>query len=136
MYGHLYHARLIEGDKESVMEPRFSVCRKGDDIFLTIEGEVNHGSSQELFWMVRQLVMTSLKYIVPGSQMTYSFKARGKVDLEKLAQFQQEIHDQTCCKDACEATEEKQEQEVVLVQVESPKGQPNGRLILVKGGAF
>jgi hypothetical protein len=116
------------------MAPRISVCRKGEDIFLTIKGDFNHESFLELLSVVRQLLMMSSKCAAPGSQVTYSFKTRGKVDLDKMAHFQPEIKDHPCRFEACGEVPEKQEQGVVTGQGESAPRQPRGGLILVKGG--
>ena len=135
-YGHLYLARFRKDDKESVMGPKVSVCRKGDDIFLSIEGEFNNESSQELLSIVRQLLITSLKCAAPGSQVTYSLKTHGKVNLEKMAQFHQVINDQPCCPGICEEPKERQEQRSRPIEDEPANSRPRNGLILIKGGAF
>jgi hypothetical protein len=118
------------------MTPRISVCRKGDDIFLTIEGGFTDESFQELLLAVRQLLLTSLKCATPGSQVTFSLKTRGKVDLEKMFHFRHMISGQPCRLDPCMGTPEGQEHGVVAFQEESPRRQPRNGLILVKGGAL
>jgi hypothetical protein len=118
------------------MGPKVSVRRKGENIYLTIEGEFNNESSRELLAVVQQLLMTSLKCVTPGSPVTYCLKTRGKVDLEKLAHFQKEIDGQPCCGELCEDTKAGREQEGVPLNGESLKCRSRGRLILVKGGAF
>ncbi|MGB8991893.1 MAG: hypothetical protein WCD80_07555 [Desulfobaccales bacterium] len=67
------------------MESTISVCRKGDDLFLTLEGDFNDNSSQELIDALKKVVLTSLKCSAPDSQVTYTFKTRGKVDLKEAA---------------------------------------------------
>jgi hypothetical protein len=69
--------------KESVMGPTVSVCRKGDDLYLTLEGDFNHTSSQQLLQALRKLVVTSLKCFAVDSPVAFTFKTRGKVDLKK-----------------------------------------------------
>jgi hypothetical protein len=118
------------------MAPRISVCRKGDDIFLTIEGGFTDESFQELFLAVRQLLLTSLKCATPGSRVTFSLKTRGKVDLDKMFHFRHMINDQPCRLDAYGDTSEGQTPGVVKFQEESPQRQPRNGLILVKGGAL
>jgi hypothetical protein len=117
------------------MAPRISVRRKGDNIFLTIEGCCNCDSLKELLSVVRQLLMKSLKFIPPGSQITYCFKTSGKVDCEKLANFHPLTHDEPCCPEVCGEAKDSQEQEVVPLQGKSSHHQPRNGLILVKGGA-
>jgi hypothetical protein len=70
-------------EKESVMKPTISVCRKGDDLYLTLEGDFNHISSQQLLQALRKLVGTSLKCFDADSPVAFSFKTHGKVDLKK-----------------------------------------------------
>jgi len=118
------------------MAPRISVCRKGEDIFLTIEGGFTDESFQELLLVVRQLLMTSLKCATPGSQVTFSLKTRGKVDLEKMFHLRNVINDQPCQLDAYVDTPEEQTLGVVKFQEESPQSQHRNGLILVKGGAL
>jgi hypothetical protein len=118
------------------MGPRVSVCRKGEHIYLTIEGEFNYESSRELLAVVRQLLMTSLKCATPNSPVTYCLKTRGKVDLEKIAHFQKVIDDRPCCSEVCEDPKVGQEQGVVPLKEESLKRRPRNGLTLVKGGAF
>jgi hypothetical protein len=69
--------------KESVMQPTVSVCRKGDDLYLTLEGDFNHISSQQLLLALRKLVGTSLKCFAADSPVAFSFKTHGKVDHKK-----------------------------------------------------
>ena len=69
--------------KESVMSPTVSVCRKGDNLYLTLEGDFSNISSQELLQALKKLVGTSLKCFAADSPVAFSFKTRGKVDHEK-----------------------------------------------------
>ncbi len=70
-------------EEESVMQPTVSVCRKGDDLYLTLEGDFNHISSQQLLQALRKLVGTSLKCFAADSPVAFSFKTHGKVDHKK-----------------------------------------------------
>ena len=70
-------------EKESVMQPTVSVCRKGDNLYLTLEGDFNHISSQQLLQALRKLVGTSLKCFDADSPVAFSFKTHGKVDHKK-----------------------------------------------------
>jgi len=70
-------------EKEGVMKPTVSVCRKGDNLYLTLEGDFNHISSQELLQALRKLVGTSLKCFAADSPVAFSFKTHGKVDHKK-----------------------------------------------------
>jgi hypothetical protein len=117
------------------MAPRISVRRKGDNIFLTIEGCCNCDSLKELLSVVRQLLMKSLKFTPPGSQITYCFKTSGKVDGEKLADFHPLTQDEPWRHEVCGDAKDRQEQEAVLLQGEPSPRQPRNGLTLVKGGA-
>jgi len=71
--------------KESVMRPTVSVCRKGENLYLTLEGDFNQISSQQLLQALRKLVMTSLKCFAADSPVAFTFKTHGKVDHSKTA---------------------------------------------------
>jgi hypothetical protein len=70
-------------EKESVMIPTVSVCRKGDNLYLTLEGDFNQISSQQLMQALRKLVVTSLKCFAADSPVAFTFKTHGKVDHKK-----------------------------------------------------
>jgi hypothetical protein len=70
-------------EEDNVMKPTISVCRKGDDLYLTLEGNFNHISSQQLLQALRKLVGTSLRCFAADSPVAFSFKTHGKVDLKK-----------------------------------------------------
>jgi hypothetical protein len=72
-------------EKEIPMRPTVSVCRKGDDLYLTLEGNYSDISSQELLQALSKLVMTSLKCFAADSPVTFSFKTHGKVDQKKAS---------------------------------------------------
>jgi len=69
--------------KESVMRPTVSVCRKGENLYLTLEGNFNQISSQQLLQALRKLVMTALKCFAADSPVAFTFKTHGKVDQKK-----------------------------------------------------
>jgi hypothetical protein len=68
------------------MEPTVSVCRKGDNLYLTLDCGFNQISSQQLFQMLRNMVMTSMKCFVADSPVAFTFKTQGKVDYKKTGQ--------------------------------------------------
>jgi hypothetical protein len=72
-------------EKESVMKPTVSVCRKGENLYLTLEGDFNEISSQQLLEALRKLVTTSLKCFTADSPVAFTFKTHGKVDHSKTA---------------------------------------------------
>jgi hypothetical protein len=67
------------------MRPTVSVCRKGENLYLTLEGDLNQISSQQLLEALRKLVTTSLKCFTPDSPVAFTFKTQGKVDHKKTA---------------------------------------------------
>lgn len=71
--------------KESIMTPTVSVCRKGDDLYLALEGDFDRISSQQLFQVLSKLVRISLKCYTADSPVVFSFKTHGKVNLKKMA---------------------------------------------------
>jgi len=66
------------------MRPTVSVCRKGDNLYLTLAGEFNQISSQQLFQALRKLVMTSQRCFSADFPVAFIFKTHGKVDLKKV----------------------------------------------------
>lgn len=68
------------------MGPTVSVCRKGADLYLTLEGDFNQISSQQLLQALRKLVITSLKCFAADSPAAFTFKTHGKVDPTKTGQ--------------------------------------------------
>ncbi len=69
------------------MGPTVSVCRKGDDLYLTLEGDFSQISSQQLLQAMRKLVMTSLKCFAADSPAAFTFKTHGKVNHKKAGQI-------------------------------------------------
>jgi len=68
------------------MRPTVSICRKGNELYLTLEGDYNHISSQELLQALRKLVVTSLKCFSADSPVAFTFKTHGKVEPWKTAE--------------------------------------------------
>jgi hypothetical protein len=68
------------------MRPKVSIYRKGNDLYLTLEGDYDHISSQELFQALRKMVVTSLKCFSADSPVAFTFKTHGKVESGKTAE--------------------------------------------------
>jgi hypothetical protein len=68
------------------MGPSISVCRKGDEVYLTLEGDFTSGSSLEMLQALKRLVVTSLKCAAPDSPVAYTFKTRGRVNSQLLGE--------------------------------------------------
>lgn len=118
------------------MGPRVSVCRKGENIFLTIEGDINFDSSQELLAVVRQLMNTLMKCAAPETRMNYRLKTRATVDLDKIAHVQDAIAEQPASPEVGEKAQPEPEQDLAACQGESARPRPRKGLTLVKGGAL
>jgi hypothetical protein len=75
------------------MGSTISVCRKGNDLFLTLEGNFNNHSCQDMIDALRKVVMTSLKCAPPDTKVNFTFKTHGKVDFMKTVQAHQGASD-------------------------------------------
>jgi hypothetical protein len=71
---------------ESITRPTISVCRKGEDLYLTLEGDFNQISSQQLLQALKKLVLTSLKCFAADAPAGFVFKTHGKVNFKKTGQ--------------------------------------------------
>jgi hypothetical protein len=67
------------------MGPTISVYRKGDDVYLTLVGDFDNTSSQQILHTLRKLVLTSLKCAAPDSPVAFTFKTHGKVNFKKAS---------------------------------------------------
>ncbi len=65
------------------MEPTISVCRKGEEVYLTLEGDFDNTSSPQMLQALQRLVATTLRCAAPDSPVAYSFKTRGRVNIKK-----------------------------------------------------
>jgi hypothetical protein len=126
---------LLDRNKESRMGPRVSVCRKGENIFLTIEGDINFESSQELLAVVRKLMNTLMKCAAPETRVNYRLKTRATVNLDKMAHFQEAIAEQTCSPEVGGKAKLEQERAKTARQGESARPRTRNGLTLVRGGA-
>jgi len=117
------------------MGPRVSVCRKGENIFLTVEGEINFESSRELLAMVRQMMNTLMKCAAQKTRVTYCLKTRATVDLERMAHIQEAVTEQPGNPEVDGKARPEPEQGLAACQEESARPRPHNGLTLVKGGA-
>jgi hypothetical protein len=65
--------------------PKISVCRKGDKVYLKLMGDFSSNSFEELLHAVTKMVQASLKFSIPGSKVSCTFKTRAKVSFGALA---------------------------------------------------
>lgn len=71
------------------MKPEITVCRKGDNVYLKLMGNFNLTSSSQLLHALKKVVMATLEYSTPDSEVSFTFSTHGKVNLgqkENLAQ--------------------------------------------------
>jgi hypothetical protein len=61
------------------MGTKISVCRKGDNVYLKLRGDICLHSSEELLHAVKKMVLASLKFSSPGSKVSCTFKTQAKV---------------------------------------------------------
>jgi len=115
------------------MGPRVSVCRKGENIFLTVEGEINFESSRELLAMVRQMMNTLMKCAAQKTRVTYCLKTRATVDLERMAHIQEAVTEPPGNQEG--GGQAQPEPGLAVCQEESARPHPHNGLTLVKGGA-
>ncbi len=63
------------------MEPEISICRKGEKVYLKLTGNFDLASSSQLLHALKRLVLATLEFSPPNSQISFTFSTRGKVDL-------------------------------------------------------
>jgi hypothetical protein len=59
--------------------PKISVCRKGDNVYLKLMGDISPHSSEELLHAVKKMVLASLRFSSPGSKVSCTFTTQAKV---------------------------------------------------------
>jgi len=65
------------------MRPKISICRKRDNVYLKLMGNVNPASAHEILHAVEKVVTASLKFASPGSKVFFTFRAHAQVRLGK-----------------------------------------------------
>ena len=65
------------------MRPTISVRRKGDSVYLKFMGNFSFTSSDQLLHALKKMVLSSLEFSHPGSQVFFTFKTHARVNLEK-----------------------------------------------------
>lgn len=61
------------------MFPQLSICRKRQNLYLKLEGNLNETSCEEILRAIKRLVLTSLQVASPEAQVFFSFQAHVKV---------------------------------------------------------
>lgn len=65
------------------MEPQISICRKRENLYLKLKGNLNQASCEEILRTVKKLLLTSLQISSPEAQVFFTFQTHAKVDLAK-----------------------------------------------------
>ena len=67
------------------MQPQLSICRKRENLYLKLTGNLNETSSEEILHAVKRLVLTSLQFSSPEAEVVFTFQthARGGSHREK-----------------------------------------------------
>lgn len=65
------------------MKPKISVRRKRDNVYLKLMGNFSTHSSGELLHALKKLVLASLEFSHPDSDVSFIFKTHAKVSLGK-----------------------------------------------------
>ncbi len=68
------------------MDPKISVRRKGDHVYVKLMEDVSSNSSEELLHAVKKMVLASLKFSSPGSKVSCTFTTQAKVNIGRLAE--------------------------------------------------
>jgi hypothetical protein len=117
------------------MGPRITVCRKGDDIYLTLKGDLTVDSSPQLLGALRNLLIMSLQCTTAGSQVIVTLKTRGKLDSKRLAPLQQMINAPGYCEPMNNGDGTPEENHLAQASGDAPREhKPRARLTLIKGG--
>lgn len=62
------------------MEPRISICRRGENLYLKLKGNFNRSDSEEILRAVRRLVGISLQSSSPNTQVFFTFQTFAKIE--------------------------------------------------------
>ncbi len=67
------------------MQPQLTICRKRENLYLKLTGNLKETSSEEILHAVKRLVSTSLQFSSPETQVVFTFQthARGGSHREK-----------------------------------------------------
>ena len=67
------------------MQPQLSICRKRENLYLKLTGNLNETSSEEILQAVKRLVLASLQFSSPEGEVVFTFQthARGGSHREK-----------------------------------------------------
>jgi hypothetical protein len=61
------------------MAPELSICRKRDNLYIKLSGDLNQTSSEEILSAVKKLVSTALRIASPEDTVAFTFQTHAKV---------------------------------------------------------
>ncbi|MCL4503982.1 MAG: hypothetical protein M1438_19325 [Deltaproteobacteria bacterium] len=65
------------------MKPQLSICRKRENLYLKLTGNLNETSSEEILHAVKKLVHTCLQFSSPEAQVVFTFQTHAIVGSSK-----------------------------------------------------
>lgn len=60
------------------MQPQLSICRKRENLYLKLQGSLTEASLDEILGAMKGLVLTSLQFASPDSQVFFTFQTRAR----------------------------------------------------------
>jgi hypothetical protein len=61
------------------VQPRISICRKRENLYLKLRGNFNRSDSEEVLGAVQRLVDVSLQSSSPNTQVFFIFQTHAKI---------------------------------------------------------
>jgi|WetSurSiteA1Bulk_404760.scaffolds.fasta_scaffold71114_2 hypothetical protein len=61
------------------MEPKISVRRKGDVVYLKLAGQFSDATAHDLLQAMTRMVLSQLRYALPDSQVSFTFMTNAQV---------------------------------------------------------
>ena len=61
------------------MQPQLSICRKRENLYLKLQGNLTETSSEEILHAVKKLVLTCLQFSSPEAQVVFTFQTHARV---------------------------------------------------------
>lgn len=67
------------------VQPQISICRKRENLYLKLKGDVNWTSSEEILRAMKRLVATSLQISSPNTRVLFTLRTHAKVEPRRKA---------------------------------------------------
>jgi hypothetical protein len=65
------------------MQPEISICRKRENVYLKLTGDLNETSPEELLEALKKLMSATLQITSPKAKVLFLFQTHAKVDWPK-----------------------------------------------------